>query len=290
MVEPMARIRVIVMPYELGELRGGVGRGPERLLELGAAKPLSASGAEVETEVVELSRPPYNDIDDGFELIGLVADRVRAACADDAFPIVLSGSCFAAVGVVAGLAEPAPGVVWFDAHADFNEPASSDSGYFDGMGLAVLTGSAWQTLRAPILAEPVPETAVVLAGARDFDQPEERRLAASRLVHLGPDELRPPGSLSKAVGSLQPAPSGIYLHLDLDVLDSEQVPVNVYSAPGGLSGDGLASLVGELLEAAPVRAVSLTAYDPDCDPDDRVPPIAARLLALVGERVGSAAG
>ena len=76
--------------------------------------------------------------------------RVRLARQDGAFPVVLSGSCFAAVGVVAGLEESEPSVVWFDAHADFNEPVTSVSGYFDGMGLAVLTGSAWQGLLATV--------------------------------------------------------------------------------------------------------------------------------------------
>ena len=276
---------MIVMPYELGRLRGGVGRGPERLLELGGAEALRASGARIETELIELSQPFDNEVDASFELIRLVAERVRAARADDAFPVLLSGSCFAGVGVVAGLEQPAPGVVWFDAHGDFNEPASAVFGYFDGMGLAVLTGSAWQTLRSPLLPEPVPETAVVLAGARAFDEPEERRLADSRIVEVPVSDLDPPEALIEALDSLAPSPSGIYVHIDLDVLDSEQTPVNVYSAPGGLSGPGLSSLLEALLRDSHVDAVSLTAYDPECDPDARVPPIAARLLSLVGGHV-----
>jgi arginase len=283
----VTEIRVIAMPYELGALRGGVGRGPERLLELGGADALAASGARIETELIELEQPSAfdNEVDACFELIRLVAERVRAARSAGAFPIVLSGSCFAAVGVIAGLEQPAPGVVWFDAHGDFNEPASADSGYFDGMGLAVLTGSAWQTLRSPVLPEPVPETAVVLAGARDFDEPEERRLAQSRIVQLSPPDLDPPKALIEAVDGLVPAPSGIYVHIDLDVLDSDEAPVNVYSAPGGLSGTGLRGLLEALLRESNVCAVSLTAYDPERDPEDLVPPIAARLLSLVGEQV-----
>lgn len=281
----MPEIRVIVMPYELGQLRGGVGRGPERLLELGGAEALAGSGARIETELIELSQPFDNEIDASFELIRLVAERVSAARADDAFPVLLSGSCFAAVGVVAGLAESAPGVVWFDAHGDFNEPASAVFGYFDGMGLAVLTGSAWQTLRSPVLFEPVPETAVVLAGARAFDEPEEQRLADSRIVQVAASDLDPPEALIEAVNGLAPSPSGIYVHIDLDVLDPEQAPVNVYSAPGGLSDSGLSSVLEALLREAHVHAVSLTAYDPECDPEARVPPIAARLLSLVGEHV-----
>jgi arginase len=281
----MAEIRVIAMPYELGRLRGGVGRGPEHLLELGGVEALAAAGARVETELVELSQPFDNEIDASFELIRLVAERVRVARADDAFPVLLSGSCFAGVGVVAGLGEPVPGVVWFDAHGDFNEPASAVFGYFDGMGLAVLTGSAWQRLRSPVLPEPVPETAVVLAGARAFDPPEERRLAGSDIAQLPPSELDSPEALVAAVRALEPSPRGLYLHVDLDVLDSERTPVNAYSAPGGLSGTELADLIAALLSESPVQAVSLTAYDPECDPEARVPPIAARLLSLVGERV-----
>ena len=66
-------------------------------------------------------------------------------------------------------------MVWLDAHGDFSEPASAVFGYFDGMGLAVLTGSAWQTLRSAVLPEPVAETAIVLAGraptSRGADSP-----------------------------------------------------------------------------------------------------------------------
>ena len=62
-----------------------------------------------------------------------------------AFPVVLAGSCFAGVGVVAGLAEPAPAVVSLDAHSDFNEPATAISGYFDGRASTCTTTSTCST-------------------------------------------------------------------------------------------------------------------------------------------------
>jgi arginase len=61
--------------------------------------------------------------------------------------------------------------------------------------------------------------------------------------------------------------------------------VNVYGAPGGLDADQLDDLVAELLRAFPVRAVSLTAYDPGFDPEGRVPPIALRLLRTIARNV-----
>jgi arginase len=282
----MNEIRLLVMPYELGRLRDGVGRGPERLLQMGAQEVLAARGAEVQKVVIELEREHDNEIDASFELIELVAAGVREAVRDGAFPVLLSGSCFAAVGVVAGLGEEAPGVVWFDAHGDFNTPETSIYGYFDGMGLAVLTGSAWQTMHSRVDgAMPVPETAVVLAGARDLDPPEVPRLEASAITHLRPESMRSPQALMRAVDALTPSPSGLYAHIDLDVLDVDEARVNRYSAPGGVTAAELESLLEALLAAGGVRVVSLTAYEPAVDTAAAVPPIANRLLEVVAGRL-----
>jgi arginase len=273
----MSAFQVIVMPYELGRLRDGVGRGPERLLEAGALEALGSCGAAVETETLEFEGRFSSEVNTSFDLMRQVSERVRAARAEGAFPVILSGSCFAAVGVVAGLAERAPGVVWLDAHADFNTPDSTVFGYFDGMGLAILTGGAWRGMRAALPGTgPVPEEAVVLAGARDLDENERARLGESRITHLPPEQLSNPDPLLEAMEAI--APSGVYLHVDLDVLDPEDARVNIYSAPGGVRAAQLEAIVAGLLERLPVRALSLTAYDPEADADGRVPPIALGLL------------
>ena len=287
----MTEIRLLALPYEVGALRMGVGRGPERLLEAGAREALSGNGAQVDVEMLELHED-YRDQSGAsepkaaFELIRLLASRVKAAIDDGAFPVVLSGSCFASVGVVTGMGESSPGVVWFDAHGDFNTPESTVDGYFDGMPLAILTGSAWSEMVAGVGARTVPESAVVLAGARDFDPLEEDRLDSSSVHRLPPARIESDDAVVRAVNGLKPAPSGLYLHIDLDVLDSEEARVNIYSVPGGLSAAQLEAQVRSLLDAGSVRAVSLTAYDPDVDTDRRVPPIALRLLEIVAEHVG----
>jgi arginase len=280
----MNAIDVIAMPYELSRLRDGVGRGPERLLAGGAAEALAAAGATVDTEVVELTGKFSNEIEACFELIRLVRARVDAALGKGAFPVVLSGSCcFAALGVMAAMDESAPGIVWFDAHGDFNTPETTTFGYFDGMGLAVLTGSAWQgMLRTVPGAKPLPESAIVLAGARDFDDDEACRLRDSEIKHLPTERIVSDDALDGAMAAVEPEPTALYLHVDLDVLDLEQEgPVNIYSAPGGITAEQLASRVEQVLRTGSVRAVALTAYDPECDAEGRVPPIANRLLRAV---------
>ena len=288
-------IRLLIVPYEVAGLRTGVGRGPERLLECGAEEALAASGATVRPEVLQLDeeltgRTGTSEAGAAFALITLVADRVRDAIDAGDFPVLLSGSCFVAVGVVAGLGESSPGVVWLDAHGDFNTPESSIDGYFDGMGLAVLTGSAWKEVRAlAVEGEPLPETAVLLAGARDLDPLEEARLDASQIHTLPPAGIDSDDSVVRAASSLHPEPTGYYVHLDLDVLDVDEAPVNVYSVDGGLDADQLDAQIHSLLDGMPVRAVSLTAYDPDRDPETRLPPIANRILGTVGRAVAERA-
>jgi arginase len=286
----MTEIRLLVVPYEGGALRMGVGRGPERLLEDGAEEALAGHGAKVTRETVELRQhrrdeSGASEAGAGFELIRLVASRVKRAIDDCAFPVLLSGSCFAGVGVVNGLGESSPGVVWFDAHGDFNTPESTIDGYFDGMGVAILTGGAWPNLVKETGARTMPESAVVLAGARDFDPLEQDRLESSAVRHIPPGSIRGDAAVSRVVEAMDPAPSGLYVHVDLDVLDSDEAKVNIYSAPDGLSADQLVAHVRSLLDTCPVRALSLTAYDPEVDVDDRVPPIAMRLLEAVAARI-----
>ena len=290
---PAPEFRLLIVPYEMGRLRKGVGRGPERLLEAGAEDALADGRAPVGSELVELDwdfneRSGSGEDAASFELMGKVSNRVRAALADGAFPVILSGSCsLAALGTVAGLDEDSPGVVWLDAHSDFNTPEITVEGYLDGMGMSILTGGSWQAMAAAIPGHrAVPESAAVLVGARDFDDLEKAHLDRSEVTLVEPASLRDPEELLAAIDRLQPEPSALYLHVDLDVLDSAEAEVNVYSAPGGVSADELEALVAAVLDLGNVRALSLTAYDPDQDSDCRVPPIAMRLLRAAAARAG----
>ena len=282
----MSAIRVLSVPYELGRLREGVGRGADALLAGGAEAALASAGAAVRTTVIELddrwASSGHGDVDASFALIRAVADGVRRAREDGALPVVLGGSCFLSVGVTAGLAEPSPAVVWLDAHADFNHPDTSQEGYFDGMGLSVLTGGAWQGMLAAVPgARPVAEDRVVLAGARDFDAPEEARLRASRVVHLGPSGCGRRRRSSRRSSGSSPSRRGSTC-TSISTSSTRGSPPSTSSAsPGASTPTSSTPWWRRSPPASPVRALSLTCYDPSCDAGARVPPIAMRVLRTV---------
>jgi arginase len=257
------QIRLIAVPYDTARHGYRMGAGPLHLLASGIAQHLShETGATVAVSLLEVADdPPTAEIRTAFELNRELAFRVRAAVAAGELPLVLTGGCNSAIGVVAGLGGQEPeldlGVGWFDAHADFNTPDTSRSGYLDGTSLATVTGHCWHQLAESVPGfRPVPESRVVLLGARDLDRLEAERLDDSAIRRGGVVEA-----------------ADLYLHIDLDVLDPERVGiVNPFPAAGGLDREEVIETIGQLGRASRIRAVTISAYDPSFDSEGRVLP------------------
>ena len=134
--------------------------------------------------------------------------------------LLLSGDCPAGLAVAAGLQRRYReiAVVWLDAHGDFNTAATTVSGYLGGMPVAMLTGRAPELFADPLGLRPVPEHNIVLADARDLDPAERDALAASRVRHI-PATV---GAFRAALSGLGDLP--VYLHVDVDIMDSTDVP------------------------------------------------------------------
>ena len=173
--------QLIALPYHNGLPDVGMAAGVRALLtELGRP-----------ADVVPPMDPGLPEVRRTLELDQRLAERVRAAVAAGAFPLVLAGNCNSCLGTVGGVGADGLGVVWFDAHADFDTPEDNVSGFFDVMALSTLTGSAWQAQRATVTA-PVDEADVVLAAVRDLEPYQRARMEGSRL-RVVPGDLDAPG-------------------------------------------------------------------------------------------------
>lgn len=275
-------VQLIAVPYDTALRDYRMGAGPERLLKSGLAAELGSDGHRVHLEWVEVSSGSAPaEVRTAFEINRILAEKVRSAVQRGRVPVVLAGNCNTALGTLAGLPpQSCRGILWFDAHGDFNTPESTTGGFLDGMALAMATGRCWTALAATVPGfQSVSERNVLLVGARDFDPLERVQLERSRITILDPERARS-GFGTQARG-LRARTGGVYVHLDLDVLDPEEGCANSLAVPGGLRLDELRSMLSDAAKLFEVQAVALTAYDPACDPNGKISKVAAALLRVL---------
>src|SRR5712671_1661390 len=185
-------LQLLAVPYDSGNLRARMGAGPEALLTAGLEQALRDNGHSVHTKVAELAADSWHsEIQTSFQLMRMLSVGVRDARESGRLPIVLAGNCNTAVGTLAGLGADSTAVAWFDAHADFNTPETTASGFLDGTAVAIVTGRCWTQLAATVPGfEPVPDNRVCLIGTRDIDSLEGGLLDESAVDVIEPRKLR----------------------------------------------------------------------------------------------------
>jgi arginase len=267
-------IRIIAVPYDSGHPGLRMGAGPEHLLDNGLGEGLRSEERRPSVTTVRHEREPTAEVATAFELHVLVSGRVRRALADGEVPLVLSGNCNTSVGTLSGADPEGMGVVWFDAHGEFNTPETTTTGFIDGMGLAIAVGHCWKAMARGVPGfSAVPEENVVIAGVREVDPAEQERLDASEIAIVGADRMERQGlgALATALDALKTRVDKVYVHLDLDVLDAGKVgKANEFAAEGGPNAEELQAALGMVRERFEVAVVGIASYDPTFDADGRV--------------------
>ncbi|TMQ15954.1 MAG: hypothetical protein E6J91_12555 [Deltaproteobacteria bacterium] len=168
-------------------------------------------------------------------------------------------------GLVAGLQHSGPtreplriGMLWLDAHPDFNTPETTRSGSLGGMPVAVATGRALERMRLDAhLDPPLSDRRVVMAGVRLVDPLEQHLLDQSRIEQLTVDDLR---NMTPAVFAqldrLSQISDKIYIHIDMDVLDPREVAGHVNKVANGPTSEQLARLFEAIFRRYP-KAVAI---------------------------------
>jgi arginase len=279
-------VSLIQVPYHAGDDSVGSSRGPQRLLEAGADRVLAASAVAVTVERVDRGEP-FRDT----AVSAATVNRQLAACvrkASDAgrLPVVVTGSCNSALGVLAGLDHARFGSVWLDAHADFNTPETTSSGFFAGMSLAIVTGHCYREYWAHIGdATPLAEDAIVMYGVRDLSPDAERlRLDESAIEVIPWRDGRPERDVLPPLDQLARHVEDVYLHIDFDCFAPEVAPgVADEAVPGGLSLEQAERIVGATAERFRIRAATLATFTPERDEAEATLRVALRVLELLGD-------
>jgi arginase len=238
----------------------GLSKGPTTMAEGGIQKILADLGATSRIEEARLTAEEDTEYG-GWKRLGMAlghfADIVTKNERDGFFTVGLLATCPSMPGLVAGLQRSGPtreplkiGMLWLDAHPDFNTPETTRSGSLGGMPVAVATGRALQIMRLDAkLDPPLPDRHVVMAGVRLTDPLEQHLLDNSMIEQISVDDLR---SMTPAIWTqldrLNRLTDKIYVHIDMDVLDPREVMAHGNKVPNGPSSEQLARVFEEIFK------------------------------------------
>jgi len=302
----MDTVRVLGVPMDLGADRRGVDMGPSAIRYGGLAEGIGGLGLSCEDggDIV-VPRPEGRDPDaartDGGRakfyaetrsVCADVADAVRSAVTDGALPLVLGGDHSIAIGTTAGAAadDESLGVVWFDAHGDFNTPLTTPSGNIHGMALAAILGVG------PFSTEPWAHTAAVdaanvaLVGLRDVDDGERALIEASEATTFTMTDIDArsvPEVVADALAVATDGTDALHVSLDMDWLDPREAPGVGTPVRGGVSyREAHIAMEYVANHREQLRSLELVEVNPILDDHNRTAELACELAAsALGKRV-----
>ena len=289
-------IRVIGVPMDLGADRRGVDMGPSAIRYAGLDEELDANGHDC-TDIGDLTvpRPETMTAEQNgdrhakyLDQTASVCRRIRAsvtdALADGEFPLVLGGDHSIAIGTAGGAArEQSLGVVWFDAHGDFNTPKTTPSGNVHGMSLAALLGRGEFADAEWAVAPSIDPSNVALVGTRALDDRERvalRESDVSVFTMYDIDERGAPAVVDEALDIATADTDGIHVSLDMDVLDPDEAPGVGTPVRGGVTyreAHSAMEAVADRLDS--VRSMEVVEVNPVLDTHNRTAELAVELVA-----------
>lgn len=295
------QIDIIGVPIDLGADRRGVDMGPSAIRYAHLQKKLEDLGYTVNdegnvdvpiAEMCSITNPKLKYIDCIIPMSRRVSGAVSTSIQAGNFPLVIGGDHSLSIGSVRGAARNRKlGVIWLDAHADFNTAETTPSGNIHGMSLAILCGLGDKSL-VQLWDEPVPvidPKNIAIIGARDLDEGEKKNLQNAGAMVMGMEQIDRYGMvacLEKAIERVSRDVDGIYLSLDLDSLDPEHAPGVGTPVPAGLT-QREAHLACEMIgETGKLLGMDIVEVNPILDIQNRTALLAADFaLSALGRRI-----
>lgn len=295
------QIDIIGVPIDLGADRRGVDMGPSairyshlqsKLVELGYDVKDEGNIEVAIAEMCSITNPKLKYIDCIVPMSRRIAGAVATSIQANNFPLVIGGDHSLSIGSVRGAARNKKiGVIWIDAHADFNTAETTPSGNIHGMSLALLAGVGDKSL-VQLWDESIPvidPSKIAIIGARDLDMGEKANLKNSGALVLGMEQIDRYGMVSmveKAIERVSRDVDGIYLSLDLDALDPEHAPGVGTPVPAGLNQREVHLACELIAETGKLIGMDLVEVNPILDVQNRTATLAVEFaLSALGRRI-----
>ena len=264
-------LHVVSIRYRGGNPAPGDSRGVGAYRASGVFEELAGAGG------VTFREPAFPEARRGDDPIanlgaldGAIADAVAEGARAGRPVVVVGGDCSHLPGVLGGLQDvhgPTAriGLVWFDAHGDFNTPRTTLSGMLGGMPVAVSAGlchTPWREGAHQLV--PLPTDRIVMVDVRNLDPDEERLIRATdvAIARVAPG-FAGDLPLDEAVEQLAARCDSLYLHIDSDVLDASLTPNHGTREPFGPDVAQTLGAVGTVLGTGKVVAFGLVSVNPE---------------------------
>jgi arginase len=293
-------IQLFGVPMDLGQRRRGVDMGPSALRYAGLDTRLRALGHRLKDNG-NLNVPlPENEPPDASKARHLpsiagvcreVYQKTLAVLEKHETAIFLGGDHSISIGTISAMAAHGEnvGLLWVDAHGDFNTPDTTLSGNVHGMALAALLGRGPAELTE--IGQPgakMKPAEVVLMGARDLDDQERLQLrdsGARVLTMRDVDEMGMAAAARQAIKWLTHT-SRLHISLDMDALDPNEAPGVGTPVPGGLTYREAHLLMEILSDTGRVGSLDIVEVNPILDDRNRTARLGVELAAsLFGQRI-----
>lgn len=294
----MKVVQIIGVPVDLGQSHRGVDLGPGALRYAGLAARLEQLGYEVH-DVGNLAVPVREALvhERGERYLPSIRTLCEAACLagqqaieQGRIPVFLGGDHSVSIGTIAGVTQKEPaGVLWIDAHGDFNTAASSPSGNIHGMSLALLLGRGFPELvNVGGVGATLQPKDVVMIGVRDLDTEERQSLSESGVTVYTMRDIDERGMAKIAVEALDRLAHRRRLHvsLDIDALDPQASPGVGTLVPGGLTYREAQLLMEIVADSGRLSSLDIVEINPILDIHNKTAQTAVQLAAsLFGKSI-----
>lgn len=280
----MKRVDIIGAATAFGQPKLGVDLGPDALRYANLIEEIEKMNIKVndkgniysdfKVDVSSHSMRSENNLKNYEQVIDFsekLAAAVDESVKSGAFPLILGGDHSLSIGSLAGISPHYEnlGVIWYDAHGDLNDSASSPSGNIHGMPLAISCGVGDEKLvnihKTGIKVKP---ENVVLIGMRDLDEGEKKYIKDENILTFTMRDIEEKGIsavMSETLEYLEAKTDGIHLSLDVDALDPAETPGTGTPVDEGLSLWETLLAMNMLHESGKITSMDLVEVNPLLD-------------------------
>jgi arginase len=300
-----SHIAIIGAPVDLGQGRRGVDMGPSAMRVANLNARVASLGYTVEdlgnVPAEQAEALPEGDASARYlAQITATCERlagvVEQALARGSVPLVLGGDHSVAVGTVSGVSQyfrgrgQAAGLIWLDAHADMNTPASSPSGNVHGMPLASILGMGPPELAGLAGFRPkVGAHNAVIVGLRDVDQMEKAHVRESGVTALTMRDIDERGLrwvMEEAIRLASEGTAGFHLSLDMDFVDPQHAPGVGTPVRGGATYREAHLAMEMICDCGQMVSMEVVEVNPVIDEANRTADLAVELvMSALGKRI-----